>query len=670
MELFCKLRILIIPLLASFQFQHIHAQEFGSTLEEVMEEIAANSEDELPEDWIEYMFELSEHPLNLNSASKEALERIRFLTLYQIENLHYYIYQYGALYSVYELMAIKGFDEQTVRWLSHFVTVNRVQEPAYGRFNKKDTVFMHHETLLRLSGVAEPLKGSVDGTFAGSPVQLLLKHQTEAGNYSFGFTYEKDAGESFWDNNLQRPEYASCFAEYKDTGLVRHVLVGNYRVNFGQGLNLWQNFGFGKSSMVMNGVKSGPVFTKHSSASEYNYFQGAAGTFNLFDAELSVFGSYRRQDATLKKEEDQIIVSSVNETGYHRTESEKSRKANLDQTAIGARFSKRYRKMKFGSGIHAIMFDYPVSAVTDAFSSKVYKGFSVDLLYTGTNLIAWGEIGSDLNGKFAGLGGLNLYPFSTVSLSLVARSFPAGYQVVYSSPFSETGKSENEKGVYLGLEFLPFAGIKVQTYLDLFRFDAPRFNVDDPSSGFETLTAVSWALSRTTNLNLKFKFEQKEKNYPDATYNTVQPFDKFSVRFSLKSEVQEWLSLQSRIDYIRNSYSGSPENGWMFLQDIKVDLPNPDIGLTARLAFFSTDSYYTGVYAYEPDVLYAFSVPVYYGQGVRFLMNLNYKLSKRIVMYIKCGRFIYDNREKTGSGVTEIEGNKKTDLRFQLRIKF
>ncbi|MFB6343406.1 helix-hairpin-helix domain-containing protein [Saccharicrinis sp. FJH62] len=669
MELLCKLRVLIL-FLVWFLAQDTTSQDFGSTLEEVIEDIAAKSDDELPEDWIEHMYELAEHPLNLNSATKEELERIRFLTLYEIENLHHYIYEYGELYSIYELLAVKGFDEQTVRWLMHIVKVGKVENLTYGRYNKKDTVFIKHESLFRISGTAEPLKGTVDGSFVGSPVQLLLKHKTEAGKYKAGLVYEKDAGEMFWDTRLQRPEYLAYYLEHKDTGKLKHMIIGNYRVNFGQGLNLWQNFGFGKSSMIMNGVKSGPVFTRHSSASEYNYFQGAAATLNVLNSEFSVFGSYRKPDATIRKTDEQLLVTSVGETGYHRTESEHNRKANLQQSAFGMRLSKGFSKIKIGASFHTIVYDYPVSVVSENYNSRYYKGLSADFLYSGYSIIGWGELGADLNGKLAGLLGLNIYPSSIFSLSLVARSFPSGYQVVYSSPFSETGKSDNEKGIYLGVEVLPFAGVKVQSYLDVFRFYAPRFNVDAPSSGFENLTAVSWILTRTTNLNVRFKYEQKEKNYSNGIFNAVEPFDKMSVRLSLKSDVLEGLSLQSRIDYVTNTYSGSPENGWMFLQDVKVKMPHPGLGITGRIAFFSTDSYNTGVYVYEPDVLYAFSVPVYYGQGLRFLMNVNYKISKHTILYVKCGRFVYRDRESVSSGVTEIQDNIKTDLRFQIRFKF
>ncbi|MFC0876855.1 helix-hairpin-helix domain-containing protein [Saccharicrinis sp. FJH2] len=669
MELLCKLRVLIL-FLVWLLAQNAISQDFGSTLEEVIEDIAAKSEDELPEDWIEYMYELAEHPLNLNSATKEELERIRFLTLYQIENLHHYIYEYGELYSIYELLAVKGFDEQTVRWLMHIVKVGKVGNLTYGRYNKKDTFFIKHESLFRISGTAEPLRGTVDGSFEGSPVQLLLKHKTEAGKYKVGLVYEKDAGEMFWDTRLQRPEYLAYYLEYKDTGKFKHMIIGNYRVNFGQGLNLWQNFGFGKSSMVMNGVKSGPVFTRHSSASEYNYFQGAAATLNVLNSEFSVFGSYRKPDATIRKTDEQLLVTSVGETGYHRTESENNRKANLQQSAFGMRLSKGFSKIKIGASFHTIVYDYPVSVVSENYNSRYYKGLSADFLYSGSSIIGWGEFGADLNGKLAGLLGVNIYPSSIFSLSLVARSFPSDYQVVYSSPFSETGKSDNEKGIYLGVEVLPFAGVKVQSYLDVFRFDAPRLNVDAPSSGFENLTALSWILTRTTNLNLRFNYEQKEKNYSNGIFNAVEPFDKMSVRFSLKSDVLEGLSLQSRIDYVTNTYSGSPENGWMFLQDVKMKMPHPGLGITARIAFFSTDSYNSGVYVYEPDVLYAFSVPVYYGQGMRFLVNINYKISKHTILYVKCGRFVYRDKESISSGVTEIQDNIKTDLRFQIRFKF
>lgn len=670
MELFIKLRFLILfGLLLSFP-SLLLSQNFGLAIEEVLEEIAESSEEDLPEDWFEYMYSLTDNPLNLNTATVEDLQRIRFLSYYQIENLHHYIFQYGQIYSIYELLGVDGFDRNTVKWLSHFVTVLPAEQLVYEKFSNKDTVFVKGESLIRTSRVVEPLKGALEHKFNGSPWQVLLKQKVEAGNYRVGLVYEKDVGESFWNTTDKRPEYLSLSMEYRGEKALKHVIAGNFRANFGQGLTLWQNFGFGKSSLVMNGVKNGPEFVSHSSASEYNYFQGAAATFYLKQIEVSLFGSFRKPDATLNLNSDQPVVTSITETGYHRTESEMARRSNLNQSAFGARIEKSINRLKIGTNYHAVYYKLPVRL--DGFSETLaqYQALSIDGIYTGSKFVSWAEAALDLRGHFAMLGGVNLYPSGVFSLALIGRSFHKDYRVVYSSAFSENGEANNENGIYIGAEFFPVKGLKVQSYIDLFRFMGPKFNVATPSSGFEILSNFLYAAQNHTDLSLKFKFEQKEKNKNEGRFKTVQPYDKLSLKFNIKSDVTNVLKLQSRLDYNYSTYSGLPEHGWMVLQDFKFRLPKPKLGLDARIAFFSTDSYFTGVYAYEPDVLYAFAVPVYYGYGIRFLLNLKYQPVEKLTIYLKTGQFRYNDRTSISSGWTQINSNLKTDIRLQVRLKF
>jgi hypothetical protein len=44
---------------------------------------------------------------------------------------------------------------------------------------------------------------------------------------------------------------------------------------------------------------------------------------------------------------------------------------------------------------------------------------------------------------------------------------------------------------------------------------------------------------------------------------------------------------------------------------------------------FETDSYASRIYAFENDVLYAFSSPAYYGKGWGFYFIVNYKPKQR-----------------------------------------
>ena len=46
---------------------------------------------------------MAQHPVNLNTATREELERMPFLTASQVEDILFYIYRYGQLKSMKEL---------------------------------------------------------------------------------------------------------------------------------------------------------------------------------------------------------------------------------------------------------------------------------------------------------------------------------------------------------------------------------------------------------------------------------------------------------------------------------------------------------------------------------------------------------------------------------------
>ena len=73
---------------------------------------------------------------------------------------------------------------------------------------------------------------------------------------------------------------------------------------------------------------------------------------------------------------------------------------------------------------------------------------------------------------------------------------------------------------------------------------------------------------------------------------------------------------------------------------------------------------------FENDVLYAYSVPAYQGKGIRFYVNGRYKLSRNTDLWIRYAMINYTNQETIGTGGDLIEGNKRSDIRLQLRFQF
>jgi hypothetical protein len=89
--------------------------------------------------------------------------------------------------------------------------------------------------------------------------------------------------------------------------------------------------------------------------------------------------------------------------------------------------------------------------------------------------------------------------------------------------------------------------------------------------------------------------------------------------------------------------------------------------MNGRLAYFYTDGYNSRLYAYENDLLYSFSVPALYGNGVRTYLNFQQKLGSKFTFWLKFAA----TRQfaQTNDGVT-VDSSTKSEVKFQVRYQF
>jgi hypothetical protein len=89
-----------------------------------------------------------------------------------------------------------------------------------------------------------------------------------------------------------------------------------------------------------------------------------------------------------------------------------------------------------------------------------------------------------------------------------------------------------------------------------------------------------------------------------------------------------------------------------------------------RLQYFETNGYNSRIYAYESDVLYSFSVPGFFDKGYRYYVNVNYDLSKHVTVWCRWAQTLYTEKDTVGSGLDEIGGNRKTEVKVQMIADF
>jgi len=85
------------------------------------------------------------------------------------------------------------------------------------------------------------------------------------------------------------------------------------------------------------------------------------------------------------------------------------------------------------------------------------------------------------------------------------------------------------------------------------------------------------------------------------------------------------------------------------------------------LAYFTVDDYNARVYAAENDVLYQYAVPLYQNSGVRYYVVGRIKINRKLEVWFKWSETIYNNVNTISSGLEQINGNRLSEYRLQLR---
>jgi hypothetical protein len=104
------------------------------------------------------------------------------------------------------------------------------------------------------------------------------------------------------------------------------------------------------------------------------------------------------------------------------------------------------------------------------------------------------------------------------------------------------------------------------------------------------------------------------------------------------------------------------------MQDISFSLGK--FQFTGRHALFNTDHYDNRQYVYENDAFSSYSLPAYDGVGVRNYALIEYKLTKRLTIWLRYGHTRRKGEGEIATGQDAIEGNTRNDVKFQARLRY
>ncbi|WP_323757006.1 helix-hairpin-helix domain-containing protein [Roseivirga sp.] len=688
-----KLFIVTAVVLLFCEGKTLAQKEEQFDLESFIEELFNLQEEDINyEDLYESLLTLYQNPLNLNTANAYELQSLYILSSTQIQNLQNYIEQTGKLITLYELKVIEGFDYATIERLKPFVTVNSKdalvdERPLLQRIleERNNYIISRYERILNQKKGNGPKESPDDSRYAGSADKFYLRYRVSKPNdFSIGFTTEKDAGEQLhWSpkNKTFFNDFWSAHIMIENQGKWQKLIIGDYQLQFGQGLLFGAGFGVGKGSETVNTANRVTLGIKpYTSVLEGGFLRGAAASYVLNKKlNATVFISNLKQDADIQMsdntEDFDGYFSSLQLTGMHRTPTELANKKQVAETVLGMNLNFRPNdRTEAGFIISTNHFSVPMLRSDKPYNKFEFKGQSNLNMgmygrYQWQHFLLFGESAVSKSGGLGAVGGFATSLTPRVEFAMVLRSYQKNFHTFRGTSFAEGSRNINEKGVYWGIKYTLNRKFYLTAYYDTYHFPWLRFGVDTPSNGHDYLLRLNYNPGSRIKLYGQFRSELKDINFNIASSNNnvVVPGrkDQYLIHWEYASGIR--FSFKSRIQFSEYHLIAKKTKGYAFIQDAVYK--NGAWAFSARMALFDTEGSQNKQYAYERDVLYAFSIPAYSGQGIRNYLLIQYRAFRKMDLWARIAKTTYYDRDEIGTGLETINGNKRTEVKFQVRYK-
>ena len=594
----------IIIILCCFLCGYAVAQtmHLEDILDDIYSQLAETGEAPM-EDLQETLTEIAAHPINLNHTSPEELQRLRFLNDEQIDAILLYQYKH-PFQSIYELQLIPELQDYDIRNLLPFVQVETADEERKLYFRE---VFHYAKHELTLRADARNCENLFPDPYYGK-----LRYRFNYNNrVQFGLTACRPTSTP-WKEMLY-----GGFVQLSDIGHFKSIVAGDYQASFGQGLVVGSPFHFGKSSYIRSTATQPEGLRKYTSVSnDYQAFRGVGATARIRWADISTFYSARRQrDST-----------------WHHT--------------MGINITGRWKQMKIG-----------ITALENLYSDTTLMPQAVvglNVRYNIGRVDIWGELATT-QGEHWGIGtivGARYVPVSGVNLLAIYRYYSEYYNNRYAYSLSEHSRLNDEMGGYVGAEINRLRKWRFSVYADGFR------------GGYDTWAQADFLLSDIYGMNWRMRARRQSGR------------DTYAFRYQFTCELPQWrFRTQLDANMVKSdTYKGKTDafdaahgwgHGFSVSQDVEYRLERVPIVLQMRVQAFDARLWYNRIYAYENDVLYAYSFPNVYGAGGRLYVNARYRINDVVAIYLRLSETVY----APNWAAAHDKKSTRTDVHTLLRVR-
>ncbi|MCU0416735.1 MAG: helix-hairpin-helix domain-containing protein [Cytophagaceae bacterium] len=610
------------------------AQDLSSLWQEylpVLEERLGTSAD-----FLEQLQYFNDHKLNINTVSASDLQLIPGLQAELIDSILTFIQQNTPIESLYQLQHVPGMTALDLRLLvlCCYPGSLRIQMPW-------EQVIGQQKTMLLYRFKPYPTDVPYDWKGNGQYHQFRFLHQNTSG-WRWGIALEQDAGEQ-WKWNPSKRFYGmdvlNGFIQYTDKTKTTQTILGNYRIQFGQGLLVGSGFLISKGAGVLQTLlRPSSQIIPVANTSEYDRWFGVAHQHRIRKGvHVTVALSHSYSDARIIRTSTSVdpYITYLIEGGYHRTEYEWAARKTIEQWQGAAQV--RWKKNQFSIGFQSSFrwIQHPIQTERTyyrlyALQGNSWYGHSVDIKLPLKQHVFFGEIAQSSTGGIAIQAGILTSLHRQFDVSVVYRQYSPSYFSPFAFTLSENTTVGNENAWLLAIKCVPHPKWNIHASVDYYRFPWLKYKVHSPSNGWEKMVRIDFKPTKKQWYYIQHRRESKP--WDDDRTGQIESFERH--HYVIGFEHQWKMHWKFRWKYQWGSYGHTTKSyGQAIAWDIFYQSPTYKIGF--RWLIYATDDYASRQYMYSPDVAYSFQLPAYYGKGFEPTILAQYKINPQVVVWLR-----------------------------------
>ena len=507
-------------------------------------------------------------------------------------------------------------------------------------------------------------KGYSDSAFLGDKFDFYQRIRYQSKNISASFLTDKSSGERFIN------DFMSGGISYQNDNL--KLIVGDFTSSIGMGTLLWRQFGASKSSEVFYPVtQTGRGANLYTSALEFNYFRGIAANYKI-NSQFEISSGLSNINRASTIDNSNNYISSIYNAGYFRTETEISKRNNLNESMGYFNFNLNDSNYSIGALIQYLNYDKEINGESSAlikgngglFSSLFYKYFS-------DRISTMAEFTMD-NKQNIALKSFIAYEFEKFKIVMHPRYFSKDFRSMFGFNFGEFSYPSNEFGIYTGIQYKLTTQSQFSFYFDKFSSIGRTYTVPFIVSGSDLFAEYKLRNSSNDIYLFRLKYESKTQAISDQYKNRISyPETKFSIRLDLQNNISENLTIRQRVDAIYTDFDNlkSSETGISCFFEFNYQL-NKYLFFGARIGYYSTDSFDSALWQYEYSIPGMMTSNANYGDGTRTYFHISIMPIDEITIRAKYTKTQKQNTATLSSGLNQINGNIDDRLYLQIDCIF